>query len=106
MRAGSLRCFKVYVPNEQEGDALMCWQTPSPYAPLTFIGTWGDSQIGTGVKDMAKDFFKGVTGGLKRAVKNKPLLDFPCGVKRGVKQALEKEVQGKFAKKLDDIFWE
>ena len=53
MRAGSLRCFKVYVPNEQGGDALMCWQTPSPYAPLPFIGTWGDSQIGTGVKNMA-----------------------------------------------------
>ena len=73
MRAGSLRCFKVYVPNEQGGDALMCWQTPSPYAPLPFIGTWGDSQIGTGVKNMAKDFFKGVKGGFPRAVKNKPL---------------------------------
>ena len=76
MRAGSLRCFKVYV------------QTPSPYAPLPFIGTWGDSQIGTGVKNMA---FKGVKGGFPRAVKNKPLLEFPCGVKRGVNQVLHPE---------------
>ena len=95
MRAGSLRCFKVYVPNEQGGDALMCWQTPSPYAPLPFIVTWGDSQIGTGVKNMAKDFFKGVKGGFPRAVKNKPLLEFPHGVKRGVYQVLKNLVQGK-----------
>ena len=56
---GSLRCFKVYVPNEQGGD-----------------------------------------------VKNKSLSEFPRGVKRGVNQALKKKVQGKFAKKLDDIFRE
>ena len=84
----------------------MCWQTPSPYAPLPFIGTWGDSQIGTGVKNMAKDFFKGVKGGFPRAVKNKTLLEFPHGVKRGVNQVLKNKVQGKFAKKLDDIFRE
>ena len=39
-------------------------------------------------------------------VKNKSLLEFPRGVKRGVNQALKKKVQGKFAKKLDDIFRE
>ena len=55
---------------------------------------------------MAKDFFKGVKGGFPRAVKNKPLLEFPRGVKRGVNQVLKNEVQGKFAKKLDDIFRE
>ena len=54
---GSLRRFKVYVPNEQGGD-----------------------------------------------VKNKSLLEFPRGVKRGVNQVIKNEVQGKFAKKLDDIF--
>ena len=59
MRGGSLRCFKVYVPNEQGGGGLMRWQTPSPYAPPPFIGSWGDPQIGAGVKDMAKDFVKG-----------------------------------------------
>ena len=46
---GSLRRFKVYVPNEQGH------------------------------------------------VKNKSLLEFPRGVKRGVKQALKNKVQGKFA---------
>ena len=54
MRGGSLRRFKVYVPNEQGGGGLMRWQTPSPYAPPPFIGSWGDPQIGAGVKDMAK----------------------------------------------------
>ena len=39
-------------------------------------------------------------------VKNKSLLEFPRGVKRGVNQALKNKVQGKFAKKLDDIFRE
>ena len=38
MRRGSLRRFKVYVPNEQGSDALMHWQTPSPYAIPPFIG--------------------------------------------------------------------
>ena len=56
---GSLRRFKVYMPNEQGGD-----------------------------------------------VKNKSLLEFPRGVKRGVNQALKNKVPGKFAKKLDDIFQE
>ena len=39
-------------------------------------------------------------------VKNKSLLEFPRGVKRGVNQALKNKVLGKFAKKLDDIFQE
>ena len=30
MRGGSLRRFKVYVPNEQGGGGLMRWQTPHP----------------------------------------------------------------------------
>ena len=38
MRRGNLRRFKVYVPNEQGSDALMHWQTPSPYAIPPFIG--------------------------------------------------------------------
>ncbi|RMX48764.1 hypothetical protein pdam_00001621 [Pocillopora damicornis] len=88
MRGGSLRRFKVYVPNEQGSDALMRWQTPSPYAIPPFIGIGG---------------FK---GGFKRAVKNKSLLEFPRGVKRGANQALKNVVQQKFAKKLDDIFGE
>ena len=71
-----------------------------------FYWNWGDSQIGTRVKDMAKDFFKGFKGGFKRAVKNKSLLEFPRGVKRGANQALKNVVQQKFAKKLDDIFGE
>ena len=85
MRGGSLRRFKVYVPNEQGGGGLMRWQTPSPYAPPPFIGSWGDPQIGAGVKDMAKDFVKGVVGGLKSSVKqinfraNGTLLTEQCG---------------------------
>ena len=55
---------------------------------------------------MAKDFFKGLKGGFKRAVKNKSLLEFPRGVKRGANQALKNVVQQKFAKRLDDIFGE
>ena len=52
-----------------EGGGLMRWQTPTPYAPPPFIGSWGD-QIGAGVKDMAKDFVKGVAGGLKSSFKS------------------------------------
>ena len=69
MRGESLRRFKLYVPIEQGGGSLMRWQTPSPYAPLPFIGSWGDPQIGAGAKDMAKDFVKGVAGGLKAVSK-------------------------------------
>ena len=55
---------------------------------------------------MAKDFFKGLKGGFKRAVKNKSLLEFPRDVKRGANQALKDVLQQIFAKKLDDIFGE
>lgn len=54
---------------------------------------------------MAKDFFKGLKGGFKRAVKNKSLLEF-SDVKREANQALKDVVQQIFAKKLDDIFGE
>ena len=106
MRGGSLRRFKVYVPNEQGGGGLMRWQTPSPYAPPPFIGSWGDPQIGAGVKDMAKDFLKGVAGGLKSSVKKRSLSEVPRGIKRGASQALKNELKRKVAKRFNDIFRE
>ena len=106
MRGGSLRRFKVYVPNEQGGGGLMRWQTPSPNAPLPFIGSWGDPQIGAGVKDMAKDFVKGVAGGLKSSVKKRSLSEVPRGIKRGASRALKNELKRKVAKRLNDIFGE
>ena len=88
-----MRHFKVYVPIEQGGGGLMRWQTPSPYAALPFIGSWGDLQIDAGAKDMAKDFVKGVAGGLKSSVKKRSLSEVPRGIKRGASQELKNELK-------------
>ena len=101
-----MRHFKVYVPIEQGGGGLMRWQTPSPYAALPFIGSWGDLQIDAGAKDMAKDFVKGVAGGLKSSVKNRSLSEVPRGINRGASQVLKNELKRKVAKRLNDIFGE
>ena len=106
MRGGSLRRFKVYVPNEQGGGGLMRWQTPSPYAPPPFIGPWGDPRIGAGVKDTARDFVKGVVGGLKSSFKKRSLSEVPRGIKKGASQALKNELKRKVAKRLNGIFGE
>ena len=55
---------------------------------------------------MAKDFVKGVVGGLKSSVKKHSLLEVPHGIKRGASQALKNELNRKVAKRLNDIFGE
>ena len=103
---GMVTTYKVHVPNEQGGGGFMRWQTPSPYAPPPFIGSWDDPQIGAEVKDMAKDFMKGVIGGLKSSVKKHSLLEVPRSIKRGAPQALNSELKRKVAKRLSNIFGE
>ena len=55
---------------------------------------------------MAKDFLKGVTGGLKSSVKKRSLSEVPRGIKRGASQALKNELKRKVSKRLNDIFGE
>ena len=100
MRGGSLRRFKVYVPNEQGGGGLMRWQTPSPYAPPPFIGSLGDPQIGAGVKDMAKDFLKGVKGGQKAFV----IRSAARYKERGFPSAQE-QIEEKSCQEVERYFW-
>ncbi|RMX38003.1 hypothetical protein pdam_00012284 [Pocillopora damicornis] len=75
------------------GESLRRFKTPSPYTPPPFIGCWGDPQISAGVKDMAKDFVKGVAGGLKTSVKKRSLSEVPRGIKRGASQELKNELK-------------
>ena len=56
---------------------------PLTLSPTAFYWIWGDPQIGPGVKDMAKDFVKGVAGGLKSIVKKRSLSEVLRGMKKG-----------------------